>query len=189
MKTKYLMIVAIAVSASAIFSSCKSTATIQKVNNEQEITVPCDDYFSDANFFRGQGVAQSKDLNTAREKARMAANMELAGSISTFVSQVSERYVNDAGQSPADYSETFEALGRQVVSQQLSNIQVACNKTMRTQDNMYKVYMAIEADRKKVFDALDKEAATDKKFRTLYDREKFRAIYESELETFVKKQE
>jgi hypothetical protein len=161
---------------------------VTQANNEVEILVPCSDFFTDKSFFRGQGVGQSKDLNTAREKARMAANTELAGSISTLIKQVSEKYVNDAGQSPADYAETFEALSKQVINQQISNVTVCCNKTVRTQDGMYKVYAAVQADTKNVFDAVDKNAAADKKIMTLYDREKFRANYDAEMDVFEKSQ-
>ncbi|GHT72338.1 hypothetical protein FACS189456_0560 [Bacteroidia bacterium] len=183
MKKMYLKIAAIAVGCTVV--SCGSPKSIVKVNEEQEVTVPCADYFTNATHFRGQGVGQSKDLNTAREKARMAANTELAGSISTTIKQVSERYVNDAGQSPADYGETFEALTKQVINQQISNLQICCNKVTQ-KDGMYKVYMAVEADAKKVFEALDRTAASNKKMETIYNREKFRANYDAEMEAFAK---
>jgi uncharacterized protein YmfQ (DUF2313 family) len=181
---------ALAAMAGVTLTSCGGSKpiAIAQANHEQEITVPCDDKFTDKEFFRGQGVGQSKDLNTARDKARMAANTEMAGSISTLIKQVSEKYVNDAGQSPADYGETFESLSKQVVKQQISNVQVCCNKTMRTQDGMYKVYMAVEANKNEVFQALDRAASADKKLETMYNREKFRASYDAEMEAFAKSQ-
>jgi uncharacterized protein YmfQ (DUF2313 family) len=172
------------------FSSCGGSkpVSVSQVNDEVEVSVPCGEYYTDKSFFRGQGVGQSKDLNTARDKARMAANTELAGSISTLIKQVSEKYVNDSGQSPADYGETFEALGKQVIQQQISNVLVCCNKTMRTKDGMYKVYMAVQAEAQNVFDAMDRSAASNKKLETLYNREKFRANYDAELDAFAKNQ-
>ena len=130
-----------------------------KVEGEVEIIVPCDNFYSNSELFRGQGVGQSKDLNTAREKARMAANTELAGSISVVIKGTAERYVNDAGQSPADYGETFETMTRQVINQELSNLSVACNKTMQTRDKMFKVYMAMEVKKDEVFATLERAAA------------------------------
>jgi hypothetical protein len=181
---------AAAAMAGATVTSCGGAKpiAIAQVNNEQEVTVPCDDKFTDKDFFRGQGVGQSKDLNTARDKARMAANTELAGSISTLIKQVSEKYVNDAGQSPADYGETFDALSKQVINQQISNVQVCCNKTMRTQDGMYKIYVAVEANKNEVFQTLDRAASANKKLETMYDREKFRANYDAEMAAFAKSQ-
>jgi hypothetical protein len=164
-------------------SSKKPVATVKVVQEpETEVAVPCEDQVSDKNFFRGQGIAQSKDLNTAREKARMNANQELATTISLVTRRVSERYVNDAGQSPADYSEIFETLTREVVQKELSNVRVSCNKTMKTTDGMYKVYMAVEADKNAVFDAIDKKAEINRKIETIYQREKFRELFNSEIE-------
>ncbi|MDR1370133.1 MAG: hypothetical protein LBJ72_08445, partial [Dysgonamonadaceae bacterium] len=99
-----------------------------------------------------------------------------------------ERYVNDAGQSPADYAETFEALGKQVISQQISNVTICCNKTVVTHDGMYKVYAAVQADVENIFEAADRSAAANKKIMTLYDREKFRANYDAEIDAFTKSQ-
>ena len=175
---------------SVLFVSCGSSkpAQITSVNHETEVSVPCDDQFTDNNFFRGMGIGQSKDLNTAREKARMNANQELATGISVLSKRVAEKYVNDAGQKPADYAETFESLTREVVQQELSNVRVSCNKTTRTQDGMYKVYMAVEASKDEVFSALDRKADADKKLETLYNREKFRQVYNQEMDDFAKSQ-
>jgi len=179
--------IAIVIICFAMTGCGTSSKPITKVNEEVEISVPCAEYFTDANFFRGQGVAQSKDLNTAREKARMAANTELAGSMTTWIKQLSEKYVSDFGQTPADYEESFESLTRQKIDEQMSNVTVACNKVTKTSDNMYKVYMAVEVDRKKVFESLDKSLSADKKLSTMYQKEKFRALYEAEMESFKTK--
>lgn len=166
--------------------ACGGPKPLTAVAQEVEITVPCDDKKTDKEYFRGLGVGQSKDLNTAREKARMTANAELAGSISTLIKGVAERYVNDAGQSPADFSETFESMTKSVVQQQISNLSVACNKTTRTQDGMYKVYLAMEAHKDAVFATLEKAAAADKKLETIFNREKFRKNFDAEMEAFSK---
>jgi hypothetical protein len=188
MKTHYVIVVA-ALAVGAMTASCggsKQAPSVAQVNQETEVTVPCDDKVTDKEFFRGFGVGQSKDLNTARDKARMAANTELAGSISTLMKRVAEKYVDDAGQVPADYAETFEAMTKEVIQQQISNVSVACNKTMRTTDNMYKVYMATEARKDEVFATLEKNAAANKKLATIFNREKFRKNFDEEMEAFAK---
>lgn len=187
MKQNYFKIAAAAACAGLVLlQSCGSTKSVTKAAGEVEVSVPCDGYFTDAEFFRGQGVGQSKDLNTAREKARVAANAELAASISTTLKQVVEKFVSDAGQSPADYGETYESMTRQVTSQSLSNLRVACNKTTQTKDGMYKVYMAMEAGTKEVFASMERTAAAEKKLETLYDREKFRATFNEEMDKVAK---
>ena len=180
------MAVVTAAAAGVMMCACGGPKSVAKAEGEVEVSVPCGDYHTDKEFFRGSGSGQSKDLNTAREKARMAANTELAGSISVVIKGTAERYVNDAGQSPADYGETFETMTRQVINQELSNLSVACNKTMQTRDKMFKVYMAMEVKKDEVFATLERAAANTKKLETIYDREKFRKVYNEEMESMAK---
>jgi hypothetical protein len=184
MKTlKISLLVAVCVTFVACGASKKSqTASVPK--GETEIVLPCGEFKTDADFFRGIGQGQSRDASTAREKARMNANSELASSISVMVKRVAERYVNDSGQSPADYAEVFESITREVVEQQVSNTIVACSKMTTTQDGMYKSYMALEADKNKVLAAMDARMAADKKMETLYNREKFREQFNAEMAAF-----
>ena len=177
---------AAAIAGVVMINACGGPKSLTKVEGEVEIIVPCDNFYSNSELFRGQGVGQSKDLNTARDKARLAANNELAGGITLVIKAVTEKYVNDAGQSPADYGETFEQMIKQVVSQQISNITVACNKTMKTKDGMFKVYMATEVSRTAAFEAADRIASKDKKLETIYDREKFRETFNAEMEALAK---
>jgi hypothetical protein len=184
---KQLLLVLTAICAGLISLSCGSTkkVSVTKLNGEVEVTTPCGDYFTDKDYFRGVGIGQSKDMNTAREKARMNANTELATGISTLTKRVAERYVNDAGQTPADYAETFESLTREVVQQELSNVRVACNTTTQTPDGMYKCYMALEVTKEEVFAGVDRRAKAQDKIATLYDREKFRKVYNDEMDAFA----
>jgi hypothetical protein len=169
--------------------ACGGPKQITAVTNEKEVDIPCSEKSTDKEYFRGFGIGQSKDLNTARDKARMAANAELAGNISTLIKSVAERYVNDAGQSPADYSETFDAMTKSVVQQQVSNLMVGCNKTMHTKDGMYKVYLTMEAHKDAVFATLERAAANDKKLETIFNREKFRKNFDEEMASFSKSYE
>ncbi|MDR1023358.1 MAG: hypothetical protein LBL94_08840 [Prevotellaceae bacterium] len=187
MKKSFILIAVAAFAVGTVCSSC-SPKSVVAVAGEKEVSVPCDDKRTDKDFFRGMGIGQSKDLNTARDKARMNANAELAGSITTIIKQVQERYVNDAGQKPSDYSELFEGMTKQVVNQQISNLSVACNKTTTTTDGMYKVYMAVEANKEEVFKALEKGFEAEKKLETLFNREKFRQNFDAEMADFAKKQ-
>jgi hypothetical protein len=187
MKKSFIIIAVAALGVGAMSSSC-SPKSVVSTSGEKEVSVPCSDKRTDKDFFRGFGVGQSKDLNTARDKARMAANAELAGSITTIIKQVQERYVNDAGQKPSDYSELFEGMTKQVVNQQLSNLSVACNTTTQTTDGMYKYYMAVEANKEEVYKALERGFEKEKKLETLFNREKFRENFDAEMADFAKKQ-
>ena len=185
MKKSFLLIAAAAFAVGAMFSSC-GPKSVAKIAGEREVSVPCADFSTDDKFFRGVGTAQSGDLNTARERARMAANTELATSMSAVIKSVSERYVNDAGVTAADFAQLFEGLTRQVVNQQINNVRVACNQTNQTQDGtMYRVYMAVEASKEEVLAELQRQAAADQRIQTLFDRERFRQSYEAEMAEFA----
>jgi hypothetical protein len=188
MKRKMIFAAFAAVAVSAVLIlSCGGGKTIVKVEGEKEVSIPCADKRTDKTFFRGVGVGQSKDLNTAREKARMNANAELAGSMSTIIKSVAERYVNDAGQVPADYSETFEGMTKQVINQQINNVTICCDKAVMTKDGMYKIYLAVEANKEEVLKAIEREAAANKKLETAFNREKFRQNFDAEMAEFAKK--
>jgi hypothetical protein len=184
---KRTLLVATIISAGLMAFSCGGSkkVAVTQMNGEVEVVTPCGEFFTDKDFFRGVGIGQSKDMNTAREKARMNANAEMATSIFALTKRVAERYVNDAGQTPADYAETFESLTREIVRQELNNVRVACNTTTKTPDGMYKCYMALEAAKDEVFEGLDRRARGNDKLKTLYDREKFREIYNQDMEAFA----
>ncbi len=186
MKKSFLIVAAAALTMGATLSSCgpKSVATIA---GEKEVSVPCQEFTSDKDFFRGVGIGQSKDMNTAREKARMTANAELATSMQTIIKSVGERYVNDAGITASDFSQTYEAMTKQVVNQQINNVRTPCSKTMQTTDGMYKVYMAVEASKEEVLKELERQATAEKKLETLFNREKFRQNFDAEMAEFAGK--
>ncbi|MDR3328557.1 MAG: hypothetical protein LBS63_00420 [Prevotellaceae bacterium] len=192
MKTSIMKIyvAAAVVAASIAAASCGGTKDVVKASGEQKITVPCAGaaFRTDKDFFRGVGDATSKSLSTARDKARMIANTALSGSITTTMKSVAERYVNDAGQSPADYSETFESMTKQVINQQISNVGVACEETTQANDGMFHVYMAVEASKEEVFKALERSAGAEKKLETIFNREKFRKQFDDEMAQFAKSQ-
>jgi len=170
----------------ATLSSC-GKKTVPEIAGAKKVVVPCADKSTDKDFFRGFGVGKSKDLNTARQKARMAANEELAGSMTTIIKSVTEKYVNDAGNVPADFSQTFEVMSRQVVNQEINNVQMACQETTQTKDGMYEFYIAVQASKKDVLEKLEREAAANQKLETAFNREKFREKFDAEMADFAKK--
>jgi hypothetical protein len=182
---KVLFFAVMAVATSLLGGSCGGPKSIANVNDEKEVSIPCQDKRTDKDFFRGMGVGQSKDLNTAREKALMAAHVELAGSISTLIKRVAERYVNDAGQVPSDYAGIWDAMSKEIVKQQISNLSTACEKTTLTKDKMYKVYLTREAGKEEVFATIARQAEANKKLETIFFREKFRKNFNEEMDAFA----
>ncbi len=176
----------VAVAAIALMTSCGSSKPASVTANATEVSVPCAEYASDNQFFRGMGSGSSRDLNTARLKANTAAAAELAAGISQTIKRVVENYVNEMDNAQKqDFGQTFEAMTTNVVNQTVSNTRTACNKTVQNKDGGYTVYMALEVNKEEFQKTLENGALQDKKISLLFDREKFREKYDEEMENFA----
>lgn len=186
MKTRILSVSIIAVMAMALVSSCGSSKPASVTANSTEVSVPCADYASDGQFFRGVGSGTSRDLNAARLKANTSAAGELAAGIQQTIKRVVENYVNEMDNAQKqDFGQTFEAMTTNVVNQAVSNTRVVCNKTVQNKDGGYSVYMALEVNKEEFQKTLENGALQDKKISLLFDREKFREKYEEEMAQFA----
>ncbi len=188
MKMKSILSVSVtAVAAIALMTSCGgSKQAVSVAANATEVSVPCAEYASDAQFFRGVGVGTSRDLNTARLKANTTAAAELAAGINQQIKRVVENYVNEMDNAQKqDFGQTFEAMTTNVVNQTVSNTRVVCNKTTQSKDGGYTVYLALEVSKEEFQKSLENGALQDKKISLLFDREKFREKYEEEMANFA----
>src|SRR5690348_11871514 len=141
--TSTLMLVAL---AAAMIIGCKSKEKAPP-KGETEVNVPCSgpDYFTTNKFFRGNSIGESQDQVTSKNKAMTNARNELAQAIQTTVKTVTDNYVNSRTFNNKEDVETkFESLNREIVNQSISGIRVICEKLMKTEQNTYKTYVAIE---------------------------------------------
>ena len=174
------------VAVMALISSCGGSKAVAPTQGAVDIEVPCQDYFSDAQFFRGVGNGKSQDLNTARLKAHTNASAELAAGIQQHIGRVVENYRKeiDVAQQQ-NFGQTFQAKIRTAVDQVVSNTAVACTKTQREKDNSYSVYMALEVNKDEVLNQINKAAIADKEIQLLFDSERFNQTYNEELERYA----
>ena len=86
----------------------------------------------------------------------------------------------DAG-GATEFSQTFENLTRDIVKQELVDINVICEKTGKKDDGSYETFMAIEISKDAIYNGVDKGISRDKKLETLYDKERFKKTYEEEM--------
>ena len=180
--TKLLLIPALAL---VTMVACKAKKTpIQKDTGAIEISVPFSskEFRSDENFFRAKQVGKSPDLATAKKIAFNNAKSEMAGNIQSMIKRVTDQYTNQRSVGNAqEYENKFEELAREVVNMQLSNVKEIGEKIFKEPDGSFSYWIAIEANKKEVFDKMDQKISSDSKLKLDYDKQKFQQIFDSEM--------
>ncbi|MDR3180638.1 MAG: hypothetical protein LBT61_01750 [Prevotellaceae bacterium] len=187
MKTMKNFTMIIAMAAVTMFIvSCGGSKAVAPTQGAVEIDVPCQNYFSDAQFFRGVGDGKSQDMNTARLKAHTNASAELAAGVQQHIGRVVENYRKEIDVAQQQqFGQTFQAKIRTTVDQIVSNTAVACTKTLREKDGSYSVYMALEVNKDEVLSQINKAAIADKEIQLMFDSERFNQTYNEELERYA----
>ncbi|HAL64886.1 MAG TPA: hypothetical protein DCP10_04880 [Bacteroidales bacterium] len=184
MKMKSTILVAGVFLFAITLAGCKSSKKAVDSTFGKEVTVPCSDeeFHTDSKYFRGTGNGISIDLSTARNKAKMDANTNLAQSINTTLKSVSERYVNERQfDASSEFEQKFEQLTREVVNQQRNNVEVACYKTTQMKDGKFQVFTAVQVSKDEVLNNIANRISKDKKLQVYYDKMKFEQIFNEEM--------
>jgi hypothetical protein len=185
MKTSHLLLIpAVAVLALAGCKSKKKATPVAKETGAVEITVPFStkEYRSDENNFRAKQVGKSPDISTAKKIAFQNAKSEMAGNINSVVKRVTDQYTNQRTVgNTQEFENKFEELAREVVNLEMSNVKEIGEKIYKEPDGGYSYWIAIEADKKEVFDKLDARISSDAKLKLDYDKQKFQQIFDSEM--------
>lgn len=191
--TKWLLVPAIATSLLAGTASCKSKkgTPIQKETGAKEITLPFSsrEYRTDENFFRAKNVGKSPDLATAKKIALNNAKSELASNIQTIIKKVTDQYTNQRTVgNKQEFENKFEELSREVTNLTIGNIVVKDEKVFKEEDGSYTYWVAIEANKKDIFDNIEKRISNDAKLRLDYDKKKFEEIFNAEMKKLAQEQ-
>ena len=157
----------------AVMTSCGSskpvTQTVQQpaVQQDVEINVPC----------------SGPEFQTNKEKKAMTeARAEIATAINAKVKSVTDSYVSSYQQGENDESKSrYQSLTRTVVEQELSGTRVICEKTMKTPDGKYKVYVSLELAGEEIMNAMANRIKNDDKLRIDFEYEKFKKVFEEEM--------
>lgn len=186
MKLTKNLFLALAVAGAFTMASCGGSKKAATTDNSMgtEINVPCSDveFHSDAKFFRGTGMGTSQDLSTAKRKASLDANTNLAASINRTLKSVTDRYTNERTFNDAsEFEEKFEQLSRDVVNQELNNVSTVCSKTFN-KDGKYNVYVAVEVAKDELLNNIKDRISKDQKLQLDYDKMKFEQIFNEEMD-------
>lgn len=174
-------------------AGCKSkkATPVAKETGAVEISVPFSskEYRSDENAFRAKQMGKSPDMATAKKIAFQNARGEMAGNINAMVKRVTDQYTNQRTVGNAqEFENKFEELSREVVSQELSNVKEIGEKIYKEPDGSYTYWIAIEADKKAVFEKLDARITNDAKLKLDYDKMKFQQIFDAEMKKLADEQ-
>jgi len=185
MKTKQLLLIPVV--ALLMFTACKSkkkATPIQQETGAVEISVPFSskEFRSDENFFRAKQSGKSPNDATAKKIAFQNARAEMAANINATVKRVTDQYTNQRTVgNTQEFENKFEELSREVVNLEMSNVKEIGEKLFKEPDGAYTYWIAIEANKKDVFDKLDAKISNDAKLKLDYDKQKFQQIFDSEM--------
>lgn len=171
---------------SLVLASCGSSkqAVAQQVAQDVAIEVPCSgpEFMTNKEYFRASSMGLSTDMTIAKKKALSSVRTEIATAINAKVKAVTDDYVSSYQQGEKDESKRrFQELSRTVVEQQLSGTRIICEKTMKSPDGNYKVYVAMELAGNEILNAMTNRIKNDDKLRIDFEYEKFKKVFEEEM--------
>lgn len=184
---KTIKLLAIPVFALLVITGCKSKKPVSVAKQEGliEVSTPFDskEYRSDEENFRSKQSGKSPDLATAKKIAYQNARAEMASNINATVKRVTDQYTNQRTVgNTQEFENKFEELAREVVNLEMSNVKELGQKTFQDpSDKSYIVWIALEANKKSVFDKIDAKISSDAKLKLDYDKQKFQQIFDAEM--------
>ena len=191
MKTSHLLLIPAVAAMTLAGCKSKKSTPIQKETGAVEISVPFSskEFRSDENTFRAKQMGKSPDMATAKKIAFQNARGEMAGNINAMVKRVTDQYTNQRTVGNAqEFENKFEELSREVVSQELSNVKEIGEKIFKEPDGSFTYWIAIEADKKAVFEKLDAKINNDARLKLDYDKMKFQQIFDAEMKKLADEQ-
>jgi hypothetical protein len=176
-----ILLTAFAASA-LLLSSCGTKTKAPK--GEVEMVLPCSEFKSDKKTFRTFSYGESSDMNVAKKKALSNAKTELAGMIQSTMRVVSDNYVKSAElNNVEEVIERFEELSRTVIDQRLSGVVAVCDRvTNIPATGKYRYYIALELDGEKIVKDYYKGLTKNDRIMVDYSYEKFKEIFDAEME-------
>ena len=173
--------------ASLIIVSCKSKKPVSIAKQEGliEVTTPFDskEYQTDAENFRAVESGRSPDLSTAKQIATQNARSLMAANVNAKVKKVASNFTKQQTVgNPQEFANDFTSQSLEVVNEELSNTHQIGQKTFQDpSDKSYTVWIALEANKKSIFEKLDSKISGDKKLKLDYDKQKYQQIFEAEM--------
>ena len=143
---------------------------------EQEVVVPCSEYYSTAEIIRALGIGEDYDQQMATELARVAALEEMASQINTSVQAIVSNYkktmrINLTRES----KQRMEGMTLTAVDQ-ATGYRIACRKTtsyVLNGEKLFKHYMVIEVAKDELLEPIYEGIQEDEELQLDMDYQKF----------------
>ena len=184
MKKLVYVFAAFLVIAAVSCKSKKGTLTTKDKDSGMEVlNLPCDEFrTSTEQAFRSTQSQKSSDLSLSRENALVVAKQRLAGLIQTKITSVTDRYVDEYQTNAGlEMKGKFNNLTREIISQQLNDVKILCEKTVKEKDGSYTSYVAVEMNKDALKVAMENKLSDKAKVAVDYDKMKFEQIYNQEM--------
>lgn len=180
----------LAILSIAVLTGCKKNKEIKAPEGEVLINEYCSDeeFFSNDEFFRANGLGESMDQATAKKKALSNARADLASAINTTIKGTIDNYVNSREMNnKEEVEERFEGLTREVINQELKGTKTICQKAVKVTDSgNYKYYVALELSGQDLLTKMNERLGSDERLKIDYDYEKFKETFNEEMEKMKK---
>lgn len=168
---------------------CGGQKALVKPAEDVEVIVPCSgpEYQSSKDYFRASAMGLATDMMMAKKKALAEARAEIATEMNATMKRVTDNYGSSYQVGEQDESKSrFQDMARTVVNEKLTGTRVICEKTMKTPDGKYKVYVAMELAGEEIARAMDQRLKNDDKLKIDYEYEKFKKVFDQEMENAAK---
>ena len=177
--------------ASLFIVSCKSKkpASIQKENGSQEFSVPFSskEFQSDKENFREAKSGNSPDMSFAEDIALSSAKGQMASNIQTKIKKSLDIYKNGYNSGGGkDFESKQEGWQREITELSMSNINVIGKKFFKETDGSFTAWIAIEADKKEIFESLLSKVSSESKSRVDFDEKKYKEDVAKEFSDYQK---
>lgn len=142
-------------------------------------------YFSDKKYFRAIGEGKANDLTVAKRIAETNARQGLASQIEVKVRSVGEQFLqNRSIDQKLETTSKYEDITRTVIDETLRNVEVFDQRSYQNKKGNYVHYVAMQMSTKSISDKMSEKISTDEQLKQDFELEKFRKIYEEELEKY-----
>jgi hypothetical protein len=186
MKTKAILILFLVAGIMTISCTRKLKQTDVKL---KKIETPFEGkkYFSDKKHYRATGEGIAQDLTVARRIAETNARQGLASQIEVKVRSVGEQYLqNRSINQNIETNTKYEDITRTVIDETLRNIELFDQKSYKDKKGNFVHYVAMQMSTEAVAEGMIEKIRADDKLKQDFELERFRRIYEQELEEFNK---
>jgi hypothetical protein len=187
MKKNVIFIAVTAMFASVMFTGCKSNQPVIKETVSVVAPLSGKEYQTSKDFFRASQTGKSPDLATAKKIALANAKTELGSNIQSVIKVVAENYTRQTSvNDKQEYANKFEENAILAVSQKLSDVRIIGEEILKEKDGSFNYFIAIEMSKEPLINAVADRIAKEKTLQLDFDKQKFRAIFDDELEKLSK---